>query len=253
MRRFCTCLIAVALLSACSSHRDDGDADPSFREAGTSRSDHSSSGTPSAALPQARIIVPARPIQCVVYARDNSAFTIRGDAWTWWNTAEDHYVKDERPAVGSVLVLKRSQRLRYGHLAVVSQVVSSREILVDHANWLNRGQIHRDTLVLDVSQQNDWSLVRVWYTPGNTLGQRSYPAHGFIHPTDERHFRLRRPPMRGPDVRSLQEALIRKGFRLVPDGIYGTTTQSAVLAFQQRMGLPADGVVGPQTRRSLGL
>jgi surface antigen len=84
--------------------------------------------------------------------------------------------------VGSVLVLKRSRRLRYGHIAVVTGILSSREIIIDHANWLNRGRLHLGTPVRDVSANNDWSVVRVWYTAGKKYGVRSYPVHGFIYP-----------------------------------------------------------------------
>ena len=81
-----------------------------------------------------------------------------------------------------MLVLRRSERLEYGHPAVVTRVINSRQVLVDHANWLNRGRIHRYAPVIDVSPAKDWSVVRVWYIPGNKLGARAYPAHGFIHP-----------------------------------------------------------------------
>jgi hypothetical protein len=78
-------------------------------------------------------------------------------------------------------VLKRTARLRGGHVAVVTAILNSREILVDQANWLNQGQIHISTPVRDVSKNNDWSAVRVWYIPGDTYGVRTYAAHGFIY------------------------------------------------------------------------
>ncbi len=84
--------------------------------------------------------------------------------------------------MGSVLVVKRAGRLRYGHIAVVTHILGSREIVVDHANWLNRGRLHLGTPVQDVSANNDWSAVRVWYTPEKKYGIHSYPAHGFIYP-----------------------------------------------------------------------
>lgn len=71
---------------------------------------------------------------------------------------------------------------RYGHLAVVTGIVNNREIIVNHANWLNKGRIHLDTPVRDVSARNDWSTVKFWYTPGNVLGKSSYPVSGFIYP-----------------------------------------------------------------------
>jgi CHAP domain len=128
------------------------------------------------------MIAAAQPLQCVPYARALSGLEIRGDAWTWWPAAEGHYPRGPTPQVGSVLVLKKTDRLRHGHLAVVTRVLGPREVLVEHANWLNRGMIHRDVPVVDVSTANDWSAVRLWYVPGNYLGGHVYPAYGFIHP-----------------------------------------------------------------------
>ncbi len=45
---------------------------------------------------------------------------------------------------------------------------------------LTAGQL--GTPVQDVSANNDWSAVRVWYTPGKKYGVRTYLAHGFIYP-----------------------------------------------------------------------
>jgi hypothetical protein len=130
----------------------------------------------------ARIISPASPLQCVPFTRAATGIEIRGDAWTWWRSAASRYLRHEAPAIGSVLVLSKTSRLRLGHLAVVTRIVDDRVIVVDHANWLNRGQIHKGTPVRDVSAGNDWSAVRVWYTPGGVWGRTVYPVQGFISP-----------------------------------------------------------------------
>lgn len=129
-----------------------------------------------------QILPTAAHLECVPYAREQSGIAIRGDAWTWWRSADGIYRRSRKPSVGAVLVLSRGGYLSGGHLAVVTAILNRREIVVRHANWLNRGQIHIDTPVIDVSGGNDWSAVRVWYTPGATYGARTYPASGFIHP-----------------------------------------------------------------------
>ncbi len=138
--------------------------------------------TLAAAGVEPRIVTPNRRLQCVPYARRLSNIQIRGDAWTWWQAAKGRYHRGNKPAVGSVLVLGRKGRSR-GHLAVVTRIVSDREIVANHANWLNRGKVHLDTPIRDVSPGNDWSAVRIWYTPGSVLGKSTYPAYGFIYPS----------------------------------------------------------------------
>lgn len=237
-----TLMAVVATATGCAS--PDNRADDS-------KAVMSESGTAAHLPPQ--IIAASAPLECVPYARAISSVSIRGDAWTWWRAAAGHYRRDRRPAVGSVLVLERTDRLRYGHVAVVSSVINSREILVDHANWLNRGRIHKNLPVRDVSAKNDWSVVRVWYAPGNSLGKRHYPAYGFIHPDQARVLQLQEPRMQGPDIRALQMRLAREGLGVTSDGVFGPHTRQAVAVYQSRNGLTSDGVAGPETLASLGL
>ncbi len=57
---------------------------------------------------------------------------------------------------------------------------------------------------------------------------------------------------RGPEVKTLQEALNVLGYGLVEDGIYGPGTRWAVLDFQRRHDeLGNDGVYGPRIRSSM--
>lgn len=56
---------------------------------------------------------------------------------------------------------------------------------------------------------------------------------------------------RGAPVRATQVQLNRYGYRLVVDGIFGAQTHATAEDFQRNNGLSVDGVVGPQTWRTL--
>ena len=76
------------------------------------------------------------PLECAPFARALSGIELRGAAADWWPQAEGRYHRAQTPALGSVLVFRRSARLPDGHVVVVSGVLSDREILVTHANWV---------------------------------------------------------------------------------------------------------------------
>ena len=56
---------------------------------------------------------------------------------------------------------------------------------------------------------------------------------------------------RGGDVRTVQQRLNELGNRLETDGIFGPATHQAVVAFQKKVHLTADGIVGPKTWAAL--
>jgi surface antigen len=119
--------------------------------------------------------------QCAPYARTISGIEIRGNANTWWGQAEGRYERGHTPKAGSVLAFSPTSRMRVGHVAMVSQVVSDREVLLTHANWSRRGGIETNVRAIDVSAAGDWSMVKVWYGPQGGLGTSAYPTKGFIY------------------------------------------------------------------------
>ncbi|WP_414712797.1 CHAP domain-containing protein [Sphingomonas sp.] len=120
--------------------------------------------------------------QCVPYARMISGIDIHGNAGTWWDQAAGRYARGHAPEVGSVMVLKPHGKMTIGHVAMVSGIVSDREITVTHANWSRPGGVEKDVRVVDVSPEGDWSEVRVWYAGVDDLGATTYPTFGFIYP-----------------------------------------------------------------------
>ncbi len=60
-----------------------------------------------------------------------------------------------------------------------------------------------------------------------------------------------KPGMEGQDVQELQTRLNDLGYTLAIDGVYGETTEQAVIAFQQAKNIDADGIVGQGTLQML--
>lgn len=140
-----------------------------------------------AALGALALLIPAQAmaLQCAPFARQISGVEIFGNAKTWWYQAEGRYARGDEPKLGAVMTFKPTRSMPMGHVAMVSKIVSDREVLIDHSNWSTidgrRGHVERGARVIDVSEKGDWSEVRVWYAPVKGLGTSSYPLYGFIY------------------------------------------------------------------------
>ena len=128
--------------------------------------------------------------QCVPIARKMSGVQLYGDAWTWWDQAAGRYQRGGHAKVGAVLVFRPTGRMRLGHVAVISRVISPTIAMVTHSNWSRIGgereQVERDVTLVDVSRNHDWSKVRIWYDSVGGLGGSTYATYGFIYGTPDR-------------------------------------------------------------------
>ncbi len=141
-------------------------------------------------VPHGRLIAASRwryvvhgGISCVPFARSDSGIALSGNAWQWWDHAAGVYARGHVPEVGSVMAFRSNPRMRLGHVAVVSQVINHREVEIDQANWWGpgeRGGVARNVPVVDVSEANDWSAVRVGLGRSGDFGA-VYPTYGFIY------------------------------------------------------------------------
>jgi hypothetical protein len=130
-----------------------------------------------------RVVTRSYGISCVPYARQVSGIFVAGNAWQWWDNAAGLYARGDQPEAGSVLNFRANGRMRLGHVAVVTRVVNAREVIVDHANWPSgggRGGVSHDVAIVDVSEANNWSAVRVELGRDGTYGS-VYPTYGFIY------------------------------------------------------------------------
>lgn len=129
-------------------------------------------------------------LQCVPYARRVSGVDLKGDAYRWWYEADGRYERGQEPEPGAVLSFRRSRGMELGHVAVVTETIDRRKILVSQAHWPEPGRRHGDIshaiAVIDVSRDNDWTRVRVEIGHSGRFGA-AYATNGFIynhHPHD---------------------------------------------------------------------
>lgn len=88
-------------------------------------------------------------------------------------------------------------------------------------------------------------LIRRWHTDGLFGAERQNavaPSADTLNLGD-----------RGPEVAALQDALNRHGALLDADGVFGLATRAALMAYQAKNRLAADGVAGPKTFKALGI
>jgi surface antigen len=117
---------------------------------------------------------------CALYARAITGVDLYGAAGGWWDEAAGRYQRGQAPAVGSILVFRRTGRIPSGHVAVVSKIVGPSMVLVDQANWY-RGTVSHDMPVVDTSPSHDWTIVAVMDRGSGQLGS-DYPTYGFVYP-----------------------------------------------------------------------
>ncbi len=210
-------LVLIGSLVALSFPLLDGAADARSRHASTA-SDEYGSDLPVALYAShhggAAHARSGKRLQCVPYARNVSGIQIVGNAWTWWDSAAGVYQRGSAPEPGAVLAFRSNRTMRLGHVAVVSRIVNRREIEIDHANWV-RG-ISRDVRVVDVSEKNDWTAVRVALSGDDERFGNVYPTHGFIYDRPDRGALVasKEPPAPLPDLNPAPTDLRPAGDRM---------------------------------------
>lgn len=124
-------------------------------------------------------------ISCVPYARAVTGMQVTGNGGDWWGNAAGLYDRGARPESGAVMAFRANRGMSRGHVAVVRQVLNAREVLIDHANWggpgIRRGSVMQNVTVVDVSDRNDWSAVKVQSGYSKEAFGRTYPTYGFIY------------------------------------------------------------------------
>lgn len=123
-----------------------------------------------------------------------------------------------------------------------------RDWLANHRITLLHKTVYRMDAFKNLISTGNWELslpLNVRNLPINeeTLNKRN----------SGRVLSLKQPFMQGEDVRQVQEALVKLGYKVDVDGIFGPATAKAVKQFQQDKNLTVDGIVGQATRTAWGL
>ena len=131
-----------------------------------------------------------------------------------------------------------------------------RNWMANHPNTLLRRTVYRMDSFLRLIEQGAWDLdlpltVRGVRIDEEVLGGE--PVRVSAQEVEERMLLLRTPFMQGEDVKTLQQALKDAGIKVDVDGVFGPGTQKAVIQYQKKKKMKADGIVGPATRASLCL
>jgi len=122
-------------------------------------------------------------------------------------------------------------------------------------SFVGDGGVHRHRWEAPAGQGNDQVLSVIDSSKLVHFGGPAHPTRpGGPAPAEPRLLMLKSPMMTGPDVRAVQQALNqRNNAGLATDGVYSPLTRDAVIKWQRQEQIAADGIVGPQTRSSLGL
>jgi chitosanase len=147
---------------------------------------------------------------------------------------------------------------RIGERAWIEHYVAERrEWLATHSITVLHLTVYRMDTFASLIRGASWDLPLPLRIRGVTIDEDTLldpvPTRVSAQDPRERTLLVRRPPLKGPDVEALQQALVAAGFRTTVDGRYGKRTAEAVRAFQRSKGLVADGISGPATRAALGL
>lgn len=112
--------------------------------------------------------------------------------------------------------------------------------------------------LLDELKNKDWSGFARGYNGPNfkkysydTNLLKAYIENGGTSALAPHVDGLLRLGSKGAGVRDIQALLRSAGYQVTVDGDFGTSTKAAVVAFQKRNGLTADGMIGPKTQAAL--
>lgn len=116
----------------------------------------------------------------------------------------------------------------------------------DEVEWLYKNVKVNTTVIITTSKKSFNSIAAA--NGYKVTGKSSVPVSA-VHSSS-----VLKKGMKGVEVKRLQQVLTNKGYDTKGiDGIFGSDTEAAVKKFQKTKKLKVDGVVGPATKKALGM
>ncbi len=155
------------------------------------------------------------------------------------------FTKNANPKRGDIVIFYRNGT--FAHTGIVIKVDGDRFWTIEGNTSNNIGIIANGGGVCDKSYYNsklpgtkfctpDYSIVKKILSTSSTSNSTPTTTKNYLTVGDK-----------GSDVKSLQTKLNKVGYAIKADGIYGSVTKNAVLSFQKKYGLSADGIAGKNT------
>lgn len=131
---------------------------------------------------------------------------------------------------------------------IAAYVRERKHWLAAHRNTLLRKTLYRMNCFGALMRADNWALALPMTICGRVVDE---VALGLCEAP--RQLSLSVPPMQGPDVVELALALRKAGHKTNVEGVFDRAMQRGLKRYQAEKGLVVDGILGPQTRFSLGL
>lgn len=146
----------------------------------------------------------------------------------------------DKPVRGAIVVFPRGKNPLYGHVGIVETVNANGTVTVVNGNVADevRRSVFRTASILPDG---------IRWPPG----AEPPTGVGVVQKDEPLGVRVLRLGSRGPDVAALQSDLNVLGYALTVDGDYGGRTRDAVMRFEARRGLAADGIADAATLAAL--
>lgn len=163
---------------------------------------------------------------------------------------------------GSWALIRDLTRKRHGELKKIGEKKWFQHYVRERRQWLATHRmriLHKTVYRMDafeaIIKADNWKLALPFAVRGRTITSEALGAAEVVPITAEeaprRLLRLRSPAMTGTDITWAQERLNQAGFSVPVNGTFDETTDKVTRAFQEKLNLKIDGIIGPVTRAAL--